>query len=86
MTTPQHTPGPWTLVNEGMRWCVKTDPTHVYAFRSDDEANARLIAAAPEMLDIIRELADAAPGEAPSVGQRWRLRSVLAKSTGRLPT
>ena len=51
----QHTPGPWTIENKGVILGSEDFPIAYMAFTSGeiDEANARLIAAAPEMLDIL---------------------------------
>lgn len=62
-TIPRHTPGPWHVYN------VQTDPfarigTYKHAICTmapsgnvyADAANARLIAAAPEMLAILRDI------------------------------
>lgn len=55
-----HTPGPWKLYSEDLRggkyWCVSFPPsTHdseIDLHETDNgEANARLIAAAPDLLD-----------------------------------
>lgn len=44
----KHTPGPWKLTRNPSRIEVRTDATGSYAFSLRDEANARLIAAAPD--------------------------------------
>jgi hypothetical protein len=51
-----HTPGPWTYVRnpEKTRWIIDSAPSHAIActagYEPDNEGNARLIAAAPELL------------------------------------
>ena len=59
-----HTPGPWTI--EGTRdsdefWVVKDEGpvceiSQTFGYPDADEANARLIAAAPELLAALRDL------------------------------
>lgn len=62
----QHTPGPWAYVRnpESTRWIIDSEPAHAIActagFEPDNEANARLIAAAPELLEALEELAERA--------------------------
>lgn len=54
--TQKHTPGPWQLEREGkIRLLVRTQPGRCYAFHPNDEANARLIAAAPDLYRIVHE-------------------------------
>lgn len=55
MTT--HTPGPWRLelANSGARIAADKD-THICAALAGNRANARLIAAAPEMLAALKEV------------------------------
>ena len=61
---PAHTPGPWTSAWVGTRphgvavvWLGEnTDKRIEIIGTSKDEANARLIAAAPEMLEALRNL------------------------------
>ena len=50
MNKPQFTPGPWTFAKGPHRIEVHTTPALAYAFSLSDEANARLIASAPELL------------------------------------
>ncbi len=71
----QHTPGPWTYSDDGLGFSVH----HIHddakgrvvaktRERFDgDEANARLIAAAPEMLDALRDILPAAEWELESL-------------------
>ena len=78
-TVTQHTPGPWTAVNavtpEGHdRWYVwGPDRTDL-----SGEADARLIAAAPEMLAIIRNIA----GGYATARDMSAARALLAKIEG----
>ena len=58
-----HTPGPWTARREGGTWYVEVGRDQDYfdiceLFGGGDkmEANARLIAAAPELLDALKDL------------------------------
>lgn len=51
-----HTPGPWELKRTSSRIEVRTDPMNCYAFSHQDEANARLIAAAPDLLALANSL------------------------------
>lgn len=73
MSEAKHTPGPWTLLaDEGMlgrplpgRWVVEADggvyicldPEWDEEYYWESIANARLIAAAPDMLDALKKLA-----------------------------
>ena len=84
------TPGPWTqgTVGEGPHaanvvWLGETDKRIEVANRDNDEANARLIAAAPELYDqckrfekVLSELV--VMGEA-DIRDRDKLRGLLAK-------
>lgn len=55
--TTQYTPGPWTLTEKkNARFEVRTDEKHSYAFNITDGANAKLIAAAPDMLAALQSL------------------------------
>ena len=59
-----HTPGPWSYVRnpENTRWIIDSAPSHAIActagFEPDNEANARLITAAPTMLATLEKYAD----------------------------
>jgi hypothetical protein len=61
----QHTPGPWHPFNAGWITSARGPICAMYAMKSgnyeDDTeglSNARLIAAAPELLEALKELAD----------------------------
>lgn len=62
MNTQKHTPGPWTLAGgitgqdeNGMRSPIATI-SNSWRNREIDDANARLIAAAPELLEALRNI------------------------------
>lgn len=72
----KHTPGPWTLTADGAGWYIECSPErgHSVAYiraeigeedpdTSDDEkeANARLIAAAPELLEALQAVSRSFP-------------------------
>jgi len=91
----QHTPGPWTIGSrtDGGCWRVIDAPTwdafakvviKMTDAKADSEqglANARLIAAAPEMLEMLKRLDNSLE----SLGRSYRLqiREVIAKAEGR---
>ena len=87
----QHTPGPWTQgTSENGVECVWLDG-HTESVRDmgDDgtwidcntEANARLIAAAPDLLEALRSLLDALPSATTHPAIR-SARAAIAKATG----
>ena len=60
MTAPKHTPGPWEIINHPaetdgpyVQGPTGTNDAHIVAriYGPDAKANARLIAAAPELLE-----------------------------------
>lgn len=63
----KHTPGPWVVdelkVVNGRLWAAVTTPkgdlVYLTLIPTDVEANARLIAAAPEMLEALRDIKEA---------------------------
>jgi hypothetical protein len=68
MTTTTHTPGPWywqpTAGNHDFLICPEGPGNTIAIVRDFDEANARLIAAAPELLAAIQRIVnDNEPGE-----------------------
>jgi hypothetical protein len=58
----KHTPGPWTFDNEIEFICTDTSPYGEWAVakvnivRAEAKANARLIAAAPDLLETVKRL------------------------------
>ena len=62
MPKPKHTPGPWTAIDGGAvadlpHFAIETEPMTQYRVADVyQEANSRLIAAAPEMLDALKRI------------------------------
>lgn len=86
MTKTKHTPAPWTHEGRGAVYAPDGRPiAHVWQNQGDDdrEANARLIAAAPELLEAL-ELAHAtllgANMNRSVVGRK--VKAAIAKATG----
>lgn len=87
MASASHTPGPWALDRSriyGENMLVAS----VAYFRdtSLEEANARLIAAAPDMLEALRLLADNIEAAFPGLkrmGPLVQARAAIAKAEGR---
>ena len=87
----KHTPGPWVIqeTNFAQQKNVyaqadKPPIATVYGSTGENEANARLIAAAPEMLEALRNLLDEtmhATHDCPVLFAR----RVIAKATGNQP-
>jgi hypothetical protein len=86
----QHTPGPWRVKSE--RWVVATRgehegeiliaPTYWMEVAPDEAAaNARLIAAAPDLLDCCTKALAAWTGDGPAIDLDT-LRAAIAKATG----
>lgn len=93
----KHTPGPWWLQADGVGWYVECTPErgHSVAYvraevEEDDpdtpdaekEANARLIAAAPDLLDALKELLDQDEHGEDEIWVRNKARAAIAKATG----
>ena len=97
MTDTQHTPGPWVDIGPNIyesgppfNWVATVQTSN----KPDWEANARLIAAAPELLEVLGDVLpwlEKAEAEgvfencaAPKGGQRAinRARAAIAKATG----
>ena len=89
----KHTPGPW-LIQQGDEWTggivtlhgYNEDGTPIYwtvasynRQRDEAKANARLIAAAPELLEALRWTARALHAEHPAA---IKARAVIAKAEG----
>jgi hypothetical protein len=84
MTDTKHTPGPWVR-NETWGLIVSGD-VEVAALHSGNEANARLIAAAPELLAALKWIAahgDTGEGRRPAYyDMRAKARAAIAKAAG----
>lgn len=102
----KHTPGPWSidqndLALRGQFLDINTDYAGVLVAsvvdldydRPECEANARLIAAAPELLESLQEILDASDAElkgqgsdhdpeCPFCSKADKARAVIAKATG----
>ena len=88
MTKPKHTPGPWSVRN----FSSKTPDTfRVYGANETNglaicgsEANARLIAAAPEMLELLTIAQNyvVIAGDPRSVELHEAIINLIAKATG----
>jgi hypothetical protein len=83
----KHTPGPWTAEEKngrGMGW--KAGPAWLgeKAWSEECAANARLIAAAPDLLEALQEIVSAADGEGWSQldAAFSKARAAIAKATG----
>lgn len=102
METPKHTPGPWMAFDgqldgfDGEWDVVGSDLCGIASmagtaekakFPRDKEANAHLIAAAPEMLAMLRKMRDRLIGSAAVVQNRkgfWaEVDAVIAKAEGK---
>ena len=90
--THTHTHGPWHITDEGSQIVIQTfsnHPTGTLAriYRTDELANsdARLIAAAPELLEALQMLMPQEPQEADSYDRAmWdAARTAIAKATGK---
>jgi hypothetical protein len=89
-----HTPGPWVARLSASRdsWLIEYGDraelamVYVEGDQTACEADARLIAAAPELLDALKRIVDAHGGgliEGKIFGQEWdTARAIIAKATG----
>lgn len=63
MSAPNHTPGPW---KHDETWgLIKYGKTEICALHSGNEANARLIASAPDLLEALQEAYNAIAWDIP---------------------
>lgn len=67
----KHTPGPWGLVRHEDTWLVGPGIV-IDDTAEEDEANARLIAAAPELLAALERTLSNAVGHASDAREGWR--------------
>lgn len=86
-----HTNGPWIIYGdiEGQTAiCDESDTIIAYLDKWSSErlrenvSNARLIAAAPDLLDALRQLAWLEPGDQLGGGDVAAIRAAIAKATG----
>lgn len=87
-----HTPGPWCAVDVDHAVAICTVDGHTVAdvFAMADaecgvttDANARLVAAAPDLLEALQEAHEALDGVRPyTVGLMNAINSAIAKATG----
>jgi len=73
----KHTPGPWSVGGPTQyAYQLRIDPSIgvVYGGGEEVQANARLIAAAPEMLEALKSAADALDSDNPDI----QLRAAIA--------
>ena len=86
----QHTPGPWKAIGDKIYSADQRQVAHVYALVDPDDLNimqsipnARLMAAAPEMLDALKALIHAySSHEFPAlIDARERAKELIAKLT-----
>ena len=80
----QYTPGPWRAINITGVWIVGRDDGHLLtkipAGSIDAEANARLIAAAPDLLDALERLVHLAEcNTSPGPNTLTQARAAIAK-------
>ena len=85
-----HTPGPWKLQTETPRRPASVIDTsdqivaEVFGYSRDSrKANARLIAAAPEMLEALRHALDYVTDSELQVDVEATIRTAIAKAEGR---
>ena len=101
--TPKHTPGPWVWqhdLNSGPRWCsIMTKVSGELRYIADaytGEADARLIASAPELLEALKRVRSTMSSKCTSdgctCGDGWqhddpeviaKIDAVIAKAEGR---
>jgi hypothetical protein len=84
-----YTPGPWIVSPRGgvvlakadECGCIATMHKHPLSNNSEQEANARLIAAAPELLEALKAFLteDSAGFPASNMQVDWQARAVIAK-------
>jgi hypothetical protein len=79
-----HTPGPWITEDFAGVWAGNLELAKIRGEQGlPREANARLIAAAPEMLEALTILANIDPSEITAEDIR-KARAAIAKATGKI--
>lgn len=91
MSTAKHTPGPWSVISEGMASPKVVDGAgfgicHTTYAPTGAEANARLISASPDLLEALKLVAPHIPGIIAmgwlSAEQTDSIRAAIAKAEG----
>ena len=89
MKTTQHTPGPWRIAPDmhgiGNNLVAGVIDATGYAIAncgSSGNANARLIAAAPDLLAALQDLVSSCAIWAPTVVDTYKAKQSIAKATG----
>lgn len=89
-----HTPGPWVANGSAIEDRPKRGPTTVIAYGVEAAADAHLLAAAPDLLAVLKEcleseerrrrhLEDGSPASTYSDVRLARVRAAIAKAEGR---
>ena len=83
-----HTPGPWHVKRNRVTTAIRDAKGHYIVDRvvKDRDANAHLIAAAPELLEALRAIVaviDHAPDRECAAGVLEQARAAIAKAEGR---
>ena len=85
-TKTKHTPGPWVIKRDRDDICIDTDIkriVRIYPHYADQEANAHLIAAAPEMLEMLKDVFnDRAKKYGASSSRIMKLGNLIKKAEG----
>lgn len=88
--TTKHTPGPWSYRQQANgAWCVEKSSTIAHVYGKYPEANASLIAAAPDMLAALaaaektmRELIEERCSDPEQWPEYQAIQAAIAKATG----
>lgn len=84
----KHTPGPWTTAEEPTYCAIRTDGRVIADMRlvglHYNKADARLIAAAPELLEALKDMLDGHEDACTGYGEGAadKARAAIAKATG----
>jgi len=84
--TATHTPGPWAVIGTEVRWLADdetvTTITELEGLTPRQAANARLIAAAPELLAALQAVLPYLKGTESFAAQEAQARAAIARATG----
>lgn len=83
----EHTPGPWSYMQDGKEpyWSIGMNgkgPQHGHAMVYTNEDDARLVAAAPNLLAVCQEILQFMVPDDDDTGPATRLRRAVSKATG----